>query len=164
MLNKYAPLKKVNKYKFRFKKKPWITSGIQKSIYIKNKLLKKFINKKDPQIRFVFHEQYKTYRNLLSTLMKQSKQIYYTKYFENNWNNTKNTWNGIKTIISIKSITTTVPHSIEFNSRTVTDPTAMSNVFNTYFTSIAKKTNSNIKFLPKHYTTTYLIQTKIPFS
>ena len=45
----------------------------------------------------VFHEQYKTYRNLLSTLIKQSKQIYYTKYFENNWNNFNNTWKRIKT-------------------------------------------------------------------
>ena len=31
VLNKYAPLKKVNKYKLRFKKKSWITSGIQRS-------------------------------------------------------------------------------------------------------------------------------------
>ena len=35
VLNKYAPLKKVNKYKLGFRKEPWITSGIQKSIYIK---------------------------------------------------------------------------------------------------------------------------------
>ena len=152
VLNKYAPLKRVNKYKLRFKNKPWITSGIQKSIYIKNKLLKKFINKKDPQTKAIFHKQYKTYRNLLSTLMKQSKQIYYTKYFENNWNNIKNTWEGIKTIILIKNITATVPHSIEFNNKTITDPTAMSNVFNNSFTSIAKKINSNTKFSPKHYT------------
>ena len=55
---------------------------------------------------------YKTYRNL-STLMKQSKQICYTKYFENNWNNIKNAWKRIKTVISIKNITTTVPHSVE---------------------------------------------------
>ena len=93
VLNKYAPLKRVNKYKLRFKNKPWITSGIQKSIYIKNKLLKKFINKKDPQSKAIFYEQYKTYRNL-STLMKQSKQNYYTKNFENNWNNIENTWKG----------------------------------------------------------------------
>ena len=45
-----------------------------------------------------------------------------------------------------------MPHSIEFNNRTITDPTAMSNVFNNYFTSIAKKTNSNVKFSTKHYT------------
>ena len=96
----------------------------------------------------------KTYRNLPSTLMKQSKQIYSTKHFENNWNNIKNTWKGIKTIISIKNITITVPHSVEFNNRTITDPTAMSNFFNNYLTSIAKKTNSNIKFSSKHYTDT----------
>ena len=84
--------------------------------------------------------------------MKQSKQNYYIKYFENNWNNIKNTWKEIKTIISIKNITAKVPHSIEFNNKTITDPTAMSNVFNNYFTSIAKKTNSNINFLVKHYT------------
>ena len=36
ILNKYVPLKKVNKYKLRFKKKkPCITSGIQKSIHKK---------------------------------------------------------------------------------------------------------------------------------
>ena len=84
--------------------------------------------------------------------MKESKQNYYTKYFESNWNNIINTWKGIKTIISIKNITTTIPHSIEFNNRTITDPTAMSNVFNNSFTSIAKKTKSNIKFSPKRYT------------
>ena len=84
--------------------------------------------------------------------MKQNTQIYYTKYFENIWNNIKKTWKEIKTIISIKNIITTVPHSIEFNNRTITDPTAMSNVFNNYFTSIAKKKDSNIKFSPKHYT------------
>ena len=53
--------------------------------------------------------------------------------------------------MSVKNITTAVPHSVEFNNRTITDPTSMSNVFNNYLTSIAKKTNSNIKFSPKHY-------------
>ena len=42
-------------------------------------------------MKALLHEQYKTFRNLFSTL-QQSKQIYYTKYFENNWNNIKNTW------------------------------------------------------------------------
>ena len=94
----------------------------------------------------------KKYRNLLSTLLKESKQIHYTKYFESNWNNIKNTWKGIKTIISTKNITITIPHSIEFKNRTITDPTTMSNVFNNCFTSIAEKTKSNIKFSPRHYT------------
>ena len=58
----------------------------------------------------------------------------------------------INTLILIKNIITAVPHSIEYNNRTITDPLAMSNVFNNNFTLIAKKTNSNIKFSPKHYT------------
>ena len=40
-----GPLKKVNKYKLKFKKKPWITPALQKSISIKNNLLKKIITK-----------------------------------------------------------------------------------------------------------------------
>ena len=83
MLNRYE-------YKLKFRTKLWITFGIQKSISIKNKLLNKFINKNDPQIKAEFHEKYKTYRNLLSTLIKEIKQIYYTKYFESNWNNIEN--------------------------------------------------------------------------
>ena len=60
LLDKYSPFKKISKYKLKFKTKAWINFGIQKSISIKSKLLKKFINKKDPQIKAEFHEKYKT--------------------------------------------------------------------------------------------------------
>ena len=93
---------------------PWKIPGYapEKSISIKNKLLTKFINKKDPQTKAECHEKYEKYRNPLSSLLKESKHIYYTKYFESNWNNIRNTWKEIKTIIPIKNITTTIPHSI----------------------------------------------------
>ena len=102
LLDTYAPLKRINKYKLKFKSKPWITLGLQKSISVKNKLLTNFINKKDPILKEEFHTNYKKYRNLLSTLMKKSKQAYYDKYFERNWSNIKNTWKGIKSLISLK--------------------------------------------------------------
>ena len=112
LLNKYAPFKKISKYKLKFKTKPWITSGMQESISIKNKLLKKLISKKDPQIKAQCHENNKKYRNLLSKLLKESKQIYYTEYFESNWNKIRDTWKGIKTIISIENITTRILSSL----------------------------------------------------
>ena len=34
---------------------------------------------------------------------------------------------------------TTVTHFIEFDNNNITDPTAMSHVFNNYLTSVAKK-------------------------
>ena len=47
-------------------KKPWITSGFQKPVYIKNKLLKMFINKKDPQPKAIIGI-------ILNRLEKESK-------------------------------------------------------------------------------------------
>ena len=35
LLDTYAPLKRINKYKLKFKSKPWITLGLQKSISLK---------------------------------------------------------------------------------------------------------------------------------
>ena len=77
LLDTYAPLKRINKCKLKFKSKSWITLGLQKSISVKNKLLTNFLNKKDPVLQEEFHTKYKKYRNLLSTLMKKSKQAYY---------------------------------------------------------------------------------------
>ena len=91
LLDTYVLLKKSNKYKLKFKSKPWITSGLQKSMYVKDKLLTNLINKKDPILKEEFHTNSKKYRNLLSTLVKKIKQAYYDKYFEKNWNNIKNT-------------------------------------------------------------------------
>ena len=80
LLYTYAPLKKINEYSLKFKVKPWITLGLQKSISVKNKLLTNFINKKDPILKEKFHSNYKKYRKLFSTLMKKSEQAYYDKY------------------------------------------------------------------------------------
>ena len=55
LLDTYAPLKKKNKYKLNFKSNPWIILGLQKSISVKNKFLKKFIDKKDPILKEEFH-------------------------------------------------------------------------------------------------------------
>ena len=82
LLDTYAPLERIKKYNLKCNFKPWITLGLQKSISVKNKLLTNFINKKDPILKEECHTNYKKYRNLLSTLMKKSKQAYYDRYFE----------------------------------------------------------------------------------
>ena len=141
LLDTYVPLKRINRYKMKFKSKPWITLGLQKSISVKNKLLKKFINKKDPILKEEFHTNYKKYRNLLSTLMKKSKQAYYDKYFERNWSNIKNTWKGIKSLISLKTVASNVPTVLSLdNGDTITNAYDVANTFNNYFASIDETT------------------------
>ena len=143
LLDTYAPLKTINKYKLKFKSKPWITLGLQKSISVKNKLFVNFINKKDPILKDEFHTNYKKYRNLLSTLMKRSKQANFDKYFEANWNNIKNTWKGIKSLITLKSVASNVPTVLSLdNGDTITNPYDIANTFNNYFASIAETTKN----------------------
>ena len=47
ILDKHAPLKRINKYNLKFRSKPWKTPAIQKSITVKSNLLKRFTNAKD---------------------------------------------------------------------------------------------------------------------
>ena len=74
--------------------------------------------------------------------MKKSKQAYYDKYFEKKWNNIKNTWKGIKPLISLKIVASNVPAVLSLdNGDTVTNPYDIANTFNNYFASIAEATN-----------------------
>ena len=41
--------------------------------------------------------------------MEKSKQTYYDKYFERNWDYIKNTWKVIKSLISLKFVASSVP-------------------------------------------------------
>ena len=77
---------------------------------------------------------------MLSTILKQSKTNYYNHYFETNWNNIKNTWKGIKSILNIKSISADNLKSLTVDGTTISNSIAISNIFNNYFSSISNNT------------------------
>ena len=71
--------------------------------------------------------------------MKRSKQVCYDKYFEANWNNIKNMWKGIKSLISLKSVASNASTVLSLdNGDTITNPYDVANTFNNYFASIAE--------------------------
>ena len=92
LLDTYATLERINKYKLRFKFKPQITLSLQNSISVENKLLTKFINVKHLILKEGTHITHKKNISIRSTLMKKSKQDYYNKCCGTYWNNIKNTW------------------------------------------------------------------------
>ena len=59
--------------------------------------------------------------------MKKSKQNYLTKYFESNIKNFKNTWKGIKSIISLKNSALSSPNLLDFNNELTSDPLKIAN-------------------------------------
>ena len=85
--------------------------------------------------------------------MKKSKQAYHDKYFERNCNNIQNTWKGIKSLISLKTVVSRVPNILSLdNGDTITNLYDNANAFNNYFTSIVETTKeNNIKHSHKHF-------------
>ena len=63
-------------------------------------------------------------------------------------NNIKNTWKGIKSLISLKTVASNVPTVLSLdNGDTITNPYDIANTFNNYFASIAETTKKSIKYL-----------------
>ena len=92
--------------------------------------------------------------------MNKSKQAYYEKYFERNWNNIKNTWKGIKSLINLKTATYRVPTVLSLdNGDTITNPYDIANTFNNYFASIAETAKKKLNIHINIFQT--IFQTKV---
>ena len=74
----------------------------------------------------------------MPTLTKESKKYYSTNYFQNNLNNLKSTWKGIKNLISLKALPNAALSNIFDNGR--------ANDFNKYFVNVVTDIQSSIRY------------------
>ena len=74
LIDKYAPLKKMTKQEFRRMQKRWITTGIVNTIKRKDKLFNRYTKAKDPDHKNKLHEEFKTLRNRITSLIHISKK------------------------------------------------------------------------------------------
>ena len=70
ILERHAPLKKLNKKELKFLTKPGITQGLHNSIKKKNDIYSKSVTCKNQKLKEFYLKNYKTYRNFLSKLPK----------------------------------------------------------------------------------------------
>ena len=84
---------------------------------ITNYYFSKFSKLKDHHIKTEAENKDKKYRNLISALLKWSKQSYFTKLFQDNIKDLKNTWKVIKRVISNQ----TSPNAITDNHPLLTN-------------------------------------------
>ena len=73
LLDTHAPFKKLNKKELKFLTKPWIMQDLQNSFKKKNNIYSKFVKCKNKIMKELHHNNYKSYGNLLSTLLKRAK-------------------------------------------------------------------------------------------
>ena len=104
-----APIKKLSKKEIEFKQKPWLTKGILKSIKIRDKIYKKFLAAKDPLNKQKLFRDFKIKRNIITTLIRDSKSQYYKNYFDENSKNAKKSWDGIREILKVSTKNRSLP-------------------------------------------------------
>ena len=118
----------------------------------RDKLYKKYIKAKGNVIKDDYHKRYKELRNQILTLCRQSKNLYYQKYFTENTKDIKSTWKGIKSIININSRSKITPTSLIVDNKVNTDPIVIANKFNHYFSSIASNLQGQIYHKEQDFT------------
>ena len=137
LLDIHMPLKKLSKKEFKQKFKPWISKNIISKIDEKNKTFRKYLRSKNEDRKAELLIKFKSLKNEVTFLTRSGKKEYYKKYFAKNKDNIKKIWKGIKEIINIKSKNFDYPTCLQEGDTNITDPIAISNSFNDYFTSIA---------------------------
>ena len=143
LIDQYTPSRNLSKKQLLKSDKPWITKGLRKSIIIRDKILKKFINAKNLNIKNELHIKYKRYRNSIIHLLKISKRSYYENFFNINIKNTKRIWKGINDLI-FKSKTKDTNISLKINNTLIKDESKVAEAFNEYFSSIAQNLQDKI--------------------
>ena len=145
----------VKKKTRRKNKHPWITMGILNSIKTRNKLYKQAITSQNARNL----KDYKKYRNILSSLIRTSRKMYYSNKFEKQKDDINGLW---ETINDITGKNNKENSSIFINdNKELTNPDEIADAFNSYFTNIGpqlatkirnKHVNSNFsKFLPPKF-------------
>ena len=80
-------MKKVSKK--QSKRKPWITRGILKSISQRDKIFKRFVKERDVSEKANIFRNFKTLRNRIVNLIRESKRLHYRHSFKKTSQNQK---------------------------------------------------------------------------
>ena len=144
--DKNIPLVQSKQHKNKIRN-PWITRGILRSIKTRNKMYKLYISNKSEQNS----KKYKTYRNNLTSIIRTSKKIYYSKELENAEGNLNATWNTINQIIN-KNKPCNSTDTLVIDDKEITNPAEIAEAFNSFFTSIGPELASKINCNKKHFT------------
>ena len=124
---------------------PWITPGIISSVTKKHlyyKLWKKTQTKTDLKGDNAFYIRFKAYRKYLKKVIKLAKKNFYCKKFNSVQGDLKKTWGLINELRG--KVKQNIKASFVINGELVEDRRKISNEFNNFFASVAKKLNVKI--------------------
>ena len=107
---------------------------------------------KDPTRKQELKEKYKTYKNRLTKLTRDSKANHFNNFFYQNKSNLLKVWDGIKSIINTKPIKIKQDiATIKVDKQVISDKEKIAETINEFFVDIPQKIESRIQPSKKHY-------------
>ena len=136
LLDEYAPYKRLSKRAVKLKTKPWINNDILTKMNKRDKLLHKYLQTKDINIKTHIYDDYKSIRNIVTKLKRDAKKSYYKEYFQFHKVNSTAIWKGIKSIVNVNSKIKRDITLIDNQGKNISNPTMIANLFNIFFVNI----------------------------
>ena len=147
--NHHFPVKTVKFSKYKHKKSNWITSGIIKSIYNRDRLYRKLKSTAFNSDAYIsIQTNLNTINKILKITIRLAKKQFYAKQFENFKYDMKKTWQNIKNILNKSKPKSKFPQYFTINGSSVSNPSVIANEFNKYFTSIGPELADKIPTPP----------------
>ena len=115
----------------------WQISSIKKGNWNWN-------SKQSLELHLTYKSQFQLKINFLQNISNW-KNIIWKSFFQNDINDLKNTWKGIKRIISLKDSTSKVPSTSTEANISLTNSKYIADAFNNYFSNVATGITSSIK-------------------
>ena len=137
MFDKYFPYVRISRKSFT--SKPYITRGIKNSIKHRNRLFKKYRNNPNELNEAVW----KRFRNKTSEIIKRAEALHYRNIINEHKNSSKNLWNTFGKILNNKKIKHNKIESLTLNGIKQTDPQAITESFNNFFSEIGETLAKN---------------------
>ena len=131
MHDKYFPLT-TTKIKNNRLRKPWITSGILKSIKRKNSLYKTAVKNKSGAAL----TKYRAYKNKLTLLLRSSEKNYYSSKLLEVRDSSSKTWKLLNQMTSRSGSTKNSVTQIIDNDIVIDNPATIAEKFNRFFSNI----------------------------
>ena len=138
IIDKFLPLKKVSSKVHKRKFKPWVSFGIRQCMKRRDKLYTQLRCCKNQLRKEAIQVEYKFLRNRVTELTFTSKKNYFNRYFQANNRNLRKIWQGINSIINIKSNSNDSPSCIsDKDGHLITDPIPVCEAFNSHYVNVA---------------------------
>ena len=152
LLDEMAPIKVLTNKESKSEGKPWITTGILKSIHDRDKLHKRYLKETNKDRKAALFHKFKTKRNIITLLLRRSKADYYANYFAKNKTNIKETWKGIKKLINLNSKSKSNINKIKTSNGYATDKKDIATEFNDFFSTVGSKIDNKTPKTNKIFT------------